>query len=354
MVEEIGQFLLPNQRMDVRAVALAQVLGLTGTDDGVATMRQCPQLLETLVTLLLDKADVIATDACLALINLSADAATVPVLLQINIVNYLYKLIQDKESKQADKATQILSNLTRDLKSCNSVFSQMQDANIGIDTLITILCQENYNSGGQEMNYLGPVLSNLSQLPKVRTHILDRQKCVIQRLVAFTEYSKSMVKRGGVVGTIRNCCFDTEAHDWLISDKVDIVPRLVLPLAGPAADSITDEEMESLPVDLQYLDDDKKIEPVVDIRIMLLESLTQLCATKFGREQIRDMNIYVILRELHKTEKDRSCLLAVENLVDILIKREDEINVENYKKLDVPEDLHEKFKQMDDTYLKDE
>ena len=28
MVEEIGQFLLPNQRMDVRAVALAQVLGL--------------------------------------------------------------------------------------------------------------------------------------------------------------------------------------------------------------------------------------------------------------------------------------------------------------------------------------
>ena len=31
---------------------------------------------------------------------------------------------------------------------------------------------------------------------------------------------------------VRNCCFDTEHHDWLISDKVDIVPRLVLPLAG--------------------------------------------------------------------------------------------------------------------------
>ena len=79
-----------------------------------------------------------------------------------------FQLIQDKESKQADKATQILSNLTRDLTSCNSVFSQLQDANIGVDMLINILCQEKYNSGGQEMNFLGPVLSNLSQLPKVK------------------------------------------------------------------------------------------------------------------------------------------------------------------------------------------
>ena len=229
----------------------------------------------------------------------------------------------------------------------------MVEANIGVDNLVNILCQEKYNSGGQEMNFLGPVLSNLSQLPEVRNHILDRQKCVIQRLVAFTEYSASVVKRGGVVGTIRNCCFDTDHHDWLISDKVDIVPRLVLPLAGPAGDSITDEEMDSLPVDLQYLDEDKRIEKDLDVKIMLLESLTQLCATKWGREQLREKNIYVILRELHKVEKDRGCLLAVENLVDILIKKEDEIKIDNYKQVDVPEDLHDKFKQMDETYLKD-
>ena len=63
-----------------------------GTDDGVATIRQCPQLLKILTSLVLDKAEVIATDACLALINLSADAPTVPVLLKINIVNNLYKV----------------------------------------------------------------------------------------------------------------------------------------------------------------------------------------------------------------------------------------------------------------------
>ena len=54
------------------------------------------------------------------------------------------------------------------------MYSQLTGAGIGVDTLVTILCQEKYNTHGQEMNFLGPVLSNLSQLPEVRKHILDR------------------------------------------------------------------------------------------------------------------------------------------------------------------------------------
>lgn len=53
---------------------------------------------------------------------------------------------------------------------------------------------------------------------------------------------------------------------------------------------------------------------------MLLEALSQLCATKKGREYLRENNAYVILRELHKWEKDKAVLLACENVVDILIK----------------------------------
>ena len=64
-----------------------------------------------------------------------------------------------------------------------------------------------------------------------------------------------------------------------------------------------DEEMDLLPVDLQYLDKDKKIEKDLDMKIILWE-------------------------------KDRGCLLAVENLVDILIKREDEIKIDNFMKDD--------------------
>lgn len=33
-------------------------------------------------------------------------------------------------------------------------------------------------------------------------------RCVLQRLLPFTQYQASVVRRGGVIGTLRNCCFD--------------------------------------------------------------------------------------------------------------------------------------------------
>lgn len=53
---------------------------------------------------------------------------------------------------------------------------------------------------------------------------------------------------------------------------------------------------------------------------MLLEALNQLCATKAAREILREKNTYVILKELHKWEKNTNVLLVCENVVDILIK----------------------------------
>jgi len=261
--------------------------------------------------------------------------------------------MSDKSSKLADKVTKILSNLTRDLSSCGQVHAQLQKLDLGVASLVNMLCQEGYNTAGQDLRFLGPVLSNLSQLMEVRKEILEPEKCVLQRLLPFTEYTKSIVKRGGVVGTIRNCCFDIEHHQWLMGPQVDIVPRLLLPLAGPTPEDLPDEDIEKLPVDLQYLDEDKTIEHDIDIRTMLLEALTQLCATKTGREAMREMNVYVVLRQFHMVEKDRACLLAAENIVDILIKTEEEINIDNYKEVQVPDDVVDKFKKMDECYLND-
>lgn len=57
---------------------------------------------------------------------------------------------------------------------------------------------------------------------------------------------------------------------------------------------------------------------------MLLECLLQLCSTRRSREILRAKGTYEILREFHKWEakvgRDSDCLLACENVVDILIK----------------------------------
>lgn len=68
--------------------------------------------------------------------------------------------------------------------------------------------------------------------------------------------------------------FCPESHEWLLSDTVDILPHLLLPLAGP--EEFPEDDMEKLPPDLQYLDDTKQREPDPDIRMLLLDALLQV------------------------------------------------------------------------------
>ena len=55
---------------------------------------------------------------------------------------------------------------------------------------------------------------------------------------------------------------------------MDLLPSLLLPLAGP--EQFAEEDMERLPEDLQYLPDDKTREQDPDIRKMLLEALLKV------------------------------------------------------------------------------
>ena len=72
-------------------------------------------------------------------------------------------------------------------------------------------------------------------------------------------------------------CFSA-SHEWLLSESVDILPHLLLPLAGP--EELDEDEMEKLPPDLQYLGDDKERESDPVIRRMLLEALLQVIDVK--------------------------------------------------------------------------
>ena len=46
-----------------------------------------------------------------------------------------------------------------------------------------------------------------------------------------------------------------------------------------------------------------------------------------------------------------SSRLAAENLIDILIKTEEEIKIDNYKEVEVPQDVVPRLEKMDEPYL---
>ncbi|CAG2118194.1 unnamed protein product, partial [Medioppia subpectinata] len=198
------------------------------------------------------------------------------------------------------------------------------------------------------------LIANLSQLEDVRQALAaDHPSQYVPQL--FAAYDRCPTRpqvRNAIVCVVRNCCFDTDLHPKLLDPRNELLVRLCLPVAG--AEELSDEDNAKLPIDLQYLGADKRREEDPEIRKLLMEALLMLCSTRFGREVIRDHNIYVILREYHKWEKVREVQKACEDVVDIIIKTEDEIDVDDIKRVDIPDDLIERFNQMDKDLLKED
>ncbi|KAG7494607.1 hypothetical protein JOB18_034090 [Solea senegalensis] len=342
---ELLSFLTPSTRPDVKGHAIEYILGLSGNRDGCHFLRSKPDLIVALCALTTDPSIVIVKNCYHIIINLSADETLHNVLVaDVKVLPLLVKNFVDPEFPHSDQISTILSNLTRHKKTCKTVFKVLQEEEVGLAKLVDMFCTEGYNKNAK-LHYLGPLLSNLTQLPEARNFIMDKDRCVVQRLLPFTQYQASVTRRGGVIGTLHNCCFDHVHHEWLLSDAVDILPFLLLPLAGP--EELSEEDNEGLPVDLQYLPEDKKREEDPDIRKMLLETLLLLTATKAGRKTLKDKNVYPIMREFHKWEKDVKVSATCEKLVQVLIGDEPEEGMENLMEVEIPEDVEDKLKEAD-------
>jgi len=62
-----------------------------------------------------------------------------------------------------------------------------------------------------------------------------------------------------------------EKHEWLLSDDINLLSHLLLPLAGP--EEFEQDETEKLPIDIQYLPPEKLRERDIDVRKLLIESV---------------------------------------------------------------------------------
>lgn len=122
---------------------------------------------KNLCQLLNDSQKSVATDASLALINLSADEAVIENLVteETDVVENMLKIVTNPEHDLADPACMVLSNLTRTKHGSEQVFKKMAD---NLDRYIDIFCQEKYNKKGARLHYLAAVFSNLSQIPAMR------------------------------------------------------------------------------------------------------------------------------------------------------------------------------------------
>ena len=258
-IKEMFQFLTLKSRPDLKSVALDSILGLTATADGLRALTESEsEIFNMLAEIALKDPSVpLRKDAALALINLSADVDTAkkmtkPSKSNQQMVLTLWQMIENQVYPSADPACMTLSNLSIDKASCTQIWQYLQEHDITVEKVLDVLCVKKTMDKGEEkekklptLHYLGPFLSNLTQLPEVRQVLL--KDLLLERLLSFTDFKESSVRRGGIIGALRNCCFDYEKHDLLLN-QLDLLPKLLLPLAGPTPDIFEEEEIEKLPV----------------------------------------------------------------------------------------------------------
>ena len=206
---EILPFLSCSARADVKGIALQYFLGLSGSKDGCDFIASNNKYLSALVSLTKDSDQSVTKDTYLSLVNLSTYEQTAMRLLDLHkeLPLDLLKYVLDKDSKHTGVVCMLLSNISR-LEQCSRRIFDSILANvdvIGFDKLVNAFCVDQTAT----LNYLGPFFSNLTQIRDARHYLLDKKNRIMQRLLPFIQYEASLIRRGGIIGAIRNCCFES-------------------------------------------------------------------------------------------------------------------------------------------------
>lgn len=180
-------------------------------------------------------------------------------------------------------------------------------------------------------DYLSYFFADIAQHPDARSYLTTPHKeddgiIPLSKIVVFTEH-KGVIRRRGVASTIKNVCFNTEAHGVLLDPNgVNLLPYILLPLMGP--EEYSDEDMEGMPEECQLLPPDKERETDVEILKTLLETLLLLTSTREGRDMLRSRKVYPVLRECHLHVDDEGVREVCDRIVQVIMRDEPNENDE--------------------------
>lgn len=183
-------------------------------------------------------------------------------------------------------------------------------------------------SNSQEQGYLAAVLGNLAVTLTGRTHLVNPE--VLPELISFLTMPGNLIVRRNTARLLRNLSFDVQHHGRLAAH----LPQIVYPLVG--GEEVEEEEMDKLPIDLQYLPEDKVREGDLQTRVLLSDTLFQLGGTYSIREQYREENYYVLLKKYDQWEEDPEARERVQNVIYLIIQDDGEVDLR--KEGELPEE----------------
>lgn len=244
---------------------------------------------------------------------------------------------QDAKEPNANEQCMLLANMakspsiTKLLSLKREIPKPLSTSPIAIDQLLDCFVKGaagTYNKDA-DYDYLSYLFADLAKHEEGRKHFLAPRKedsniVPLTKLVVFTEH-KSTIRRRGVANTIKNSAFDIPTHARLLADQsddgVNLLPYILLPLMG--SEEYDNDDTEGMLDECQLLPPDKEREKQNDIICTHLETLLLLTTTKEGRQRLRDVKVYPIVREMHLHVSDEDVGDACDRLVQVLMRGEE-------------------------------
>lgn len=284
----------------------------------------------------------IAKNAITILVNLSHDDEVVKILAEDDaFLETVLKKILDANEPCTSELCMLLANLSKHpsldrlVKLARSVPNgkpPISTSTIAMDQLMDCFVKETPQKATKDYDYLSYLFADLSRHAAGREYFLTKQAyddvVPITKVTVFTDEHTSNVRRKGVASTIKNVCFETATHDFLLSESgANILPYVLLPLAGN--EELSNEDTEGMLADLQLLPPEKQRDPDPQILETYLETLLLLTTSREGRDVMRRVKVYPILRECHLHVENDNVRDACDRLVQVLLRDEaDEREVE--------------------------
>ncbi|KAF2859933.1 DUF383-domain-containing protein [Piedraia hortae CBS 480.64] len=328
-LEELVEF-LHHGNTQIRQIAAENLVGYS-TQQPALFKRNQLEPVKDLKLLVKDYAP-IAKNAITILINTSEDGEVLENLATDDaFLESILRRVVDAKEPNADDICMLLANLSKSeamiklLSLKREVPKSLSSSPLAIDQLLDCFVKGadgkyNKNAG---YNYLSYLFADLAKHDEGQKHFLksgDDDVVPLTKLIVFTEH-KSTIRRRGVANTIKNVSFNISSHAEFLSPRgVNLLPYILLPLMGN--EDYSEEDTEGMLDEVQLLDPDKQRESEPDIICTHLETLLILCTTREGRDKLRNVKVYPILRELHLQVKDDDVRDLCDRLVQMLMRGE--------------------------------
>ncbi|PKY00404.1 DNA-binding protein HGH1 [Aspergillus campestris IBT 28561] len=318
-LEELVEF-LHHGNTQIRQIACENLVGFSTAQPELFKRHQLLPVRD--LKLLVRDYTPIAKNALTILINLSADGEVLATLAEDDdfLETLLAKATNVKEPN-VDDVLMLFANLAKSdtmkrlLTLKRRVPEGVSTSTNAMDQLMDCFVKGAEGSLNKNANYdyLSYLFADISKSEEGRAYFTTKQDydniVPASKLIVFTEH-KSTIRRKGVASTLKNVAFDVSFHSTLLSeDETNLLPYILLPITGP--EEFAEEEALEI-------DSDTKIIATH------LDTLLLLTTTREGREKMRAVQVYPIVRECHLHVDDDEVREACDRLVQVLKRDEDD------------------------------